>query len=134
MPHDKNNKSLPVYKLPDEEKQLVSIVIPTYNRAHMLPAAIEACLTQTYKNIEVIVVNDGSTDNTSDVLKKYAVADQRVKAFNKENEGIADTLNYGFERTVGEYVTWTSDDNYYYPEAIESLAWFLNTNPDIGMV
>lgn len=131
--NDFNNTST-VYERPYDESILVSIVIPSYNRAHMLSTAIEACLTQTYKNIEVIVVNDGSTDNTLDVLNKYADTDQRVKVFNKENEGIADTLNYGFERTVGEYVTWTSDDNYYYPEAIGSLVGFLKTHPNIGMV
>lgn len=116
------------------ETPLVSIVVPTYNRAHLLPQALDSCLGQTYRNIEVIVVNDGSLDNTEELLHRYAQTDPRVRVFTKANEGIADTLNYGHDRARGAYVAWTSDDNLYYPDAIETMVAHLESHPDVGMV
>lgn len=113
---------------------LVSIVMPTYNRGHMVAQALDAVLGQTYTHLELIVVNDGSSDNTQDVLARYADADRRVRVINKENEGIPDTVNRGFREATGEYVTWTSDDNYYYPQAIEAMVEFLEANPDTAFV
>ena len=113
---------------------LVSIVLPTYNRASLLPQALDACLAQTYRNIEVIVVNDGSQDNTDEVLRKYALQDSRVRFISKMNEGIPDTVNCGFSEACGKYITWTSDDNYYYPDAIKEMVTFLGSHPDVAMV
>ena len=114
-------------------RRLVSIVIPTYNRAHMVCDAIDACLAQSHRPLEVIVVNDGSQDDTAKVLERYQ-GDGKVRVFHKANEGIADTLNFGFARSRGRYVSWTSDDNYYYPKALETMADYLDAHPDVGMV
>lgn len=113
---------------------MVSIVIPTYNRAHLLPRALDACLGQTYRNIEIIVVNDGSRDGTESVLRQYADRDSRIRPINKHNEGIPDTVNRGWRESRGQYVTWTSDDNFYAPEAIDTMVTYLEEHPDIGMV
>ncbi len=113
---------------------LVSIVVPTYNRAHLLPQALDSCLGQSYRNIELIVVNDGSSDDTEAVLRRYAEGDSRIQFFSKKNEGIADTLNYGHDRARGKYVAWTSDDNLYYPEAIGVMVDYLEGHPDVGLV
>lgn len=113
---------------------LVSIVMPTYNRGHMVSRALDAVLAQTYTNLELIVVNDGSGDDTQDVLARYADADRRVRVINKPNEGIPDTVNRGFREATGDYVTWTSDDNYYHPEAIAAMVEFLEANPDTAFV
>lgn len=115
-------------------RPLVSIVIPTYNRAVLLPKALDACVSQTYQNLEVIVVNDGSRDNTEGVLRDYAARDARIRFITKANEGIPDTVNRGFREARGQYVTWTSDDNYYYPEAINEMICFLEKHADVSMV
>jgi hypothetical protein len=97
---------------------LVSIVIPAYNRADLLPQAIESALNQTYRNIEVIVVDDGSTDETSDVCQKYGA---KVRCIRKENGGTASALNVGVKNMRGEWFKWLSSDDYLQPEAVELL-------------
>ena len=95
---------------------LVSIVIPVYNGANYVSEAIESALKQTYKNIEVIVVNDGSTDNTEKIVKKYG---DKIRYFYKENGGVASALNLGIKNMKGEYFSWLSHDDIYYPNKIE---------------
>lgn len=113
---------------------LVSIIVPTFNRADMLPEALDSCLAQTYRNVEIVVVNDGSSDHTADVLERYAARDPRVRCFSKPNEGIADTLNFGHAQARGDYLTWSSDDNLYYPDAIASMVEVLESRPELGLV
>lgn len=103
----------------------VSIILPTYNRENLLPNAIKSCLSQSYKNLELIIVNDGSTDNTEEIAQSF-LTDSRVKYFVKTNEGLPIALNYGLDRTTGDYITWTSDDNLYKENAIEKLVEVLN--------
>ena len=95
---------------------LVSIVIPVYNGANYVSEAIESALKQTYKNIEIIVVNDGSTDNTEKIVKKYG---DKIRYFYKENGGVASALNLGIKNMKGEYFSWLSHDDIYYPNKIE---------------
>jgi len=97
---------------------LVSIVIPVYNGANYMCEAIDSALAQTYKNIEIIVVNDGSCDDgkTDAIASKYG---DRVRYFSKENGGCASALNVGIENMRGEYFSWLSHDDVYLPEKIE---------------
>lgn len=107
-----------------ESQPKVSIVLPTYNGAKYIRESIESCLNQTYKNIELIIVDDGSIDETSSIITSYK--DDRIKYLrHKENRGLAHALNTGFESATGVYLTWTSDDNYYALEAIEKMVAFL---------
>ena len=99
-----------------EFNPLVSIVIPVYNGANYVAEAIESALKQTYKNIEVIVVNDGSTDDTEKIVKKYG---DKIRYFYKENGGVASALNLGIKNMKGEYFSWLSHDDVYYPNKIE---------------
>ena len=99
-----------------EFNPLVSIVIPVYNGANYVAEAIESALKQTYKNIEIIVVNDGSTDNTEKIVKKYG---DKIRYFYKENGGVASALNLGIKNMKGEYFSWLSHDDVYYPNKIE---------------
>lgn len=102
----------------------VSIVLPTYNGAKYLRQSIDSCLKQTYENIELIIVNDGSTDETNKIVNSYK--DERIKYIrHEENMGLPFALNTGFSRAIGKYLTWTSDDNYYSPEAIERMLSFI---------
>src|SRR5258708_7758904 len=81
------------------DRPLVSITMPTFNRAHLVRLAIDAILGQTYTNLELIIVNDGSRDNTREVLDAYARQDPRVRVIHKENEGIPDTVNRGWRES-----------------------------------
>jgi glycosyltransferase involved in cell wall biosynthesis len=100
--------------------ELVSIVIPTYNRADLLPQAIQSALNQTYENTEIIIVDDGSTDDTPDLCRKYA-GESRVRYIRKRNGGIGSALNTGISAMKGEWFKWLSSDDYLQPEAVELL-------------
>jgi glycosyltransferase involved in cell wall biosynthesis len=100
---------------------LVSIVLPTYTRAQLLRHAIRSVLTQTYRNFELIVIDDNSKDDTPEVVRSFG--DPRIRYYrNEENLKLPRGLNKGFGLAQGEYLTWTSDDNLYAPEAIGRMA------------
>ena len=105
----------------------VSIVIPVYNGSNYLKEAIDSALAQTYKNIEVIVINDGSNDGgeTDKICKSYG---NRIRYFKKENGGVASALNMGIEKMEGEYFSWLSHDDVYLPRKIETQIKFLASN------
>lgn len=101
----------------------VSIVLPTHNGAKYIRLSIDSCLCQTHENIELITVDDGSTDDTPEIIRDYK--DPRMTYIRHEtNRGLPDALNTGFASATGEYLTWTSDDNYYATEAIERMVSF----------
>jgi len=96
----------------------VSIVIPVYNGANYMREAIDSALAQTYKNIEIIVVNDGSTDDgaTREIALSYG---ERINYYEKENGGVSTALNYGISVATGEYLSWLSHDDLYFPHKVE---------------
>lgn len=99
---------------------LVSIVLPTYKRAHVLPFAIRSVLAQTYANWELIVVDDNSPDDTAQVVASFD--DPRIRYVkNAPNLKLPRALNRGFSLARGDYLTWTSDDNLFGPQAIERM-------------
>ena len=102
----------------EEFDPLVSIIIPVYNGSNYVSEAIDSALAQTYKNIEIIVVNDGSCDNgkTEEVALSYG---DKIRYFRKENGGSSSALNYGIKQMNGEWFSWLSHDDLYYPEKIE---------------
>lgn len=101
-----------------EEQPLVSIIIPVYNGSNYLSEAIDSALAQAYKNIEVIVVNDGSCDDgkTREIALSF---NNSIRYFEKDNNGVSSALNYGLEKMEGEYFSWLSHDDQYYPWKIE---------------
>lgn len=101
-----------------ERKALVSIVIPLYNGSNYVAQAIECALAQTYENIEILVVNDGSTDNGvgRDICLSYG---NKIRYFEKENGGCSSALNYGIREAKGEFISWLSHDDLYTPNKIE---------------
>jgi glycosyltransferase involved in cell wall biosynthesis len=114
--------------------ELVSIVLPTYNRAAMIGPAVESCLAQTYEPIEVLIVDDGSTDATPEIARGLAERDSRVQYLRQENAKLPAALNTGFATAQGELLTWTSDDNAYEPEAIATMSSYLREHPGVGLV
>lgn len=114
---------------------LVSIILPTHNGQQFLAQSIESCLNQTYKNIELIIVDDASTDKTPEIIKRYSELDSRIKIItNAKNKKLPRSLNVGHKACSGEFITWTSDDNIYLPQAIEKMAAFLVENKGVGLV
>ena len=114
---------------------LVSIVLPVYNGEKYLSQAIESVLNQSYKNIELIIVNDCSTDSTEEIAIKYKNIDDRIIYIkNKKNLKLPKSLNIGFEVANGTYFSWTSDDNIYHFNAIKKMVQFLDNNADVGLV
>ena len=99
---------------------LISIVLPIYNGEKYMKQSIDSVINQTYANWELLIVDDGSTDNTAAIAREYAEKDNRIKYYkNPQNMRLPKTLNRGFSLATGDYLTWTSDDNYYYPTALE---------------
>jgi glycosyltransferase involved in cell wall biosynthesis len=108
---------------------LVSVIIPTYNRADYLKLALKSVLEQTYKNIEVIVADDGSMDNTAEVVADFN--DPRVKYFYQRNTGLpAVTRNRGLREASGEYVAFLDSDDMWQPEKLEIQVEYLRNQPD----
>lgn len=105
----------------------VSIVIPVFNGEKYIKEAIDSALAQTYKNIEIIVVNDGSTDRTKEIALSYG---DKIKYFYKENGGQSSALNMGIEKMTGEYFSWLSHDDVYYPQKIQEQIVCLGQMPN----
>ncbi|PRR69664.1 glycosyltransferase family 2 protein [Clostridium thermopalmarium] len=116
-----------------EQKKMVSIIIPTYNSGKYLLEAIESCLNQTYKNIEIIVIDDGSTDNTKYLLKNY-IEEGKIKYFYQQNRGRSAARNLGLEKASGEFIQFLDADDYIHHKKIEKQIKLFNKNKDIGLV
>ncbi|MGI0034389.1 MAG: glycosyltransferase [Nitrososphaera sp.] len=101
-----------------KERELVSIVIPTYNRADLISQSIDSALGQSYPNVEVIVVDDGSTDNTKELCVKYG---DKIRYFYKQNGGIGSALNYGIKNMEGVRFKWLSSDDVLTSDAIQVM-------------
>ncbi len=115
-------------------RDMISVVMPTYNDAKYISKSINDILNQTYENFELIIVNDGSTDNTSEILQQFKNKDKRIKVFEKENGGTGSALNFGFEKAKGEFGTWVSSDDSKKNVFLEKLVSFLKSNRDIEFV
>lgn len=97
---------------------LVSVVIPSYNQADYLGAALDSLIAQTYEHWEAVVVNDGSTDDTAAVLERYAATDPRIRPITTQNHGITAALNEGLRHARGDYFCWLSSDDLFYPDKL----------------
>ena len=104
---------------------LVSIIIPVYNGSNYVREAIDSAINQTYKNCEVIVVNDGSTDNgeTEKIAKSYG---ERIRYYHKTNGGVSSALNFGIDKMKGTYFSWLSHDDVYEVDKVEKQINLLN--------
>lgn len=114
-----------------KDSPLVSVVIPTYNRAGLLPRAIESVLAQTYGNVEIVVVDDGSTDNTQAVLDGFR---DRIRCIRTGNMGASHARNVGMRASVGQYIAFLDSDDSYYPYKLSLQVDWMERHPEIGMV
>lgn len=91
---------------------LVSVVIPTYNAEKFIRECLNATIAQTYDNLEIIIVDDGSSDSTVDICKSYVAKDKRIKLFNHGNQGVSSTRNIGMKEAHGDYIVFFDADDY----------------------
>ena len=107
----------------------VSVIIPTYNRAHIVGRAIQSVLDQTYQDFELIIVDDGSTDNTKDIIKEFQEQDKRVKYIKHEkNRGGSAARNTGIKNSSGYFLSFLDSDDQWLPNKLESEVKILNNN------
>ena len=109
----------------------ISVVIPTYNREHYIEKAIDSVMAQTYQDFEVVLVDDGSEDNTREKIKKYG---ERVLYFYQENKGIPGARNTGIRNSRGDYIAFLDSDDYWRPEKLKRQMKLFNDHPDYGLV
>lgn len=117
-----------------QEDNLVSVVLPVYNGGDILAESIESVLRQTYEKIELIIINDGSKDDSLKIAEEYAKKDSRIRVLTQENRKIPKTLSRGFDEARGEFLTWTSADNVMDKDFVEKMVNDIKSKPGAGMV
>lgn len=111
---------------------LVTVIVPVYNMESLLPKCINSILGQTFRNIELIIVDDGSTDKTKEICDHYKIKDSRVKVFHKSNGGIGSAINVGLAEATGDYFLFVDSDDYIADKLIERLLELaINNDADI---
>lgn len=110
---------------------MISVIIPLYNKAQSIAETLRCVLNQTYKDYEIIVINDGSTDNSVQVVE--SIKDSRIKLFNKPNGGVSSARNYGIQKANYEYIAFLDADDYWEPTYLEELVKLINDFPNAGL-
>ena len=101
--------------------ELISIIVPVYKVEKYLEKCVKSIIGQTYKNLEIILVDDGSPDNCGKLCDEFAALDNRIKVYHKENGGLSDARNYGVEKATGKYIGFVDSDDYIHEEMYEKL-------------
>ncbi|MBO6195202.1 MAG: glycosyltransferase family 2 protein [Bacilli bacterium] len=105
---------------------LISIIIPCYNSSNTIRKCIDSIINQSYKNLEIIIIDDGSKDNTFDICKEIQKKDNRIKLFKKNNSGVSATRNFGVSHANGDYVTFVDSDDYLEFDCYERITKSIN--------
>ncbi|MBV6524955.1 glycosyltransferase family 2 protein, partial [Ursidibacter maritimus] len=100
---------------------LISVIVPIFNTANFLPRCLNSFISQTYSNLEIILIDDGSSDSSVDICNQYARKDNRIKLFKKVNSGVSDTRNLGLENMNGKYFLFVDSDDYIHKDHIKIL-------------
>lgn len=101
--------------------ELVSVIVPVYNVEQYLEKCIDSIINQTYKNLEIILIDDGSTDSSGKICDSYAARDKRIKVIHQENGGLAVVRNIGVSAASGEYIMFVDSDDYIDTEIVQFL-------------
>jgi len=115
-------------------KEIISVIVPIYSVEKYLSRCIESIINQTYRNIEIILVNDGSPDNCGQICDEYAKKDERIYVIHKKNGGLSDARNAGLKIAKGEYISFVDSDDWIHEKYIEKLYDLITkSNADISM-
>lgn len=113
---------------------LISVIIPIYNIEDFLPQCIDSVINQTYQELEIILVNDGSKDSSLEICRKYSERDHRIIIVDKENGGLADARNAGIYKATGEYIIFIDGDDFWYDESmLSNMSTSILNNTDLIM-
>ena len=104
-----------------KKEELISIIIPVYNSEKYLQRCIDSIKSQTYNNIEILLIDDGSTDNSLQICNENALKDSRINVIHKKNTGVSDTRNIGIAKSKGKYVSFIDSDDYIEKNYIKKL-------------
>lgn len=115
------------------EKNLITVIIPVYNSEKYIEKCLTSVTNQIYKNLEIIVVDDGSSDNSIDIIKNYAKKDNRIKIFSQENQGLSAARNVGLDLATGEYIVFLDSDDWLELDAL-SVAYEILTENNAEVV
>jgi len=105
----------------EKEQMRVSVIVPIYNIRNYVSRCIDSIVSQTYRNLEIILVDDGSTDGSGAICDKYASSDKRIRVFHKENGGLSDARNYALDRASGEIISFVDGDDYIHAQMMECM-------------
>ena len=117
-----------------DNKPLVSVIIPVYNVAQYLPKCIDSILDQNYNNIEVLLINDGSTDNSGNICDEYSYKDNRIRVFHQENLGVSSARNKGIKNANGYWICFVDADDWIEKNSLMNIIISLNGNADLDMI
>ena len=113
-------------------KPSVSVIIPTYNRANLLPRAIDSILNQTYQDFEIIVIDDASTDETATLLKEYQKKSNKIKVItHTENKGVSEARNSGYQKARGDLIALIDSDDFALKDYLKTAVQFMNDHPEV---
>lgn len=115
-------------------KPIVSIVLPTFNRAGLIERAINSVLCQTFKNWELIIVDDGSSDSTFEIINSFLMGNENIRYIKHSNRRPPLSFNAGMKASVGYYITFLGSDDEYQPDHIKLRVDFLNDNHDVDLI
>lgn len=112
----------------------LSVIVPIYNAEKHLNRCIQSIINQTYTNIELLLIDDGSKDSSGEICDKYAASDERIRVFHKKNGGVSSARNVGLDNATGYYIAFVDSDDYLMPNAYEILIKnsTANNQPIIG--
>ncbi|MCK9265908.1 glycosyltransferase [bacterium] len=113
-------------------RPLISVIVPIYNSEKYLKKCVTSIINQTYRNLEILLINDGSTDNSKNICNLFAKQDNRVRVINKNSGGVSDSRNRGIKESTGEYITFLDSDDYWEIETLEiALSVIIKEEADI---
>ena len=115
----------------DKTRPKISVIIPVYNTEKYVETSVRSVMNQTYRNLEIICVNDGSTDGSLEILNRLAEEDDRIIVLTKENGGLGDTRNYGIAHSSSEWLSFLDSDDTLSPDAFEKLSEAFEYSPDM---
>ena len=116
------------------KKELISVIVPIYNVEKYICECVDSILNQTYSNIEILLIDDGSTDLSNKICDKYLNVDDRIKVFHKKNGGLSDARNYGIKKSLGKYICFIDGDDVISDDYVEKLyIGILKYNADISI-
>ncbi len=110
----------------------ISVIIPAFNAEKTIEKCINSIINQTYKNLEIIIVNDGSSDKTSEICRKFN--DNRIIVFDNKNKGVSFSRNYGIKKSTGDFITFVDSDDYLELDCYENVVKIFEKNPEIDFV